>query len=159
MHSIPVRIARRPSTSNSSTTSSEARLRGIGAGDLALLLRAQEACSFECDALPDAEIEAGLKAGLIDGLVLEGRERVMVVCWQRSGAGALLTAFYREGSAAGFIEDCRKMLARAEGILREWGVCRLFVSASLKNPEFTRLMRYYRRLGFQADLVRSVKEL
>lgn len=101
----------------------------------------------------------GLKNGQISGMVLEAPGRTMLVGWQKDGQAALLTCLYREGSASGFIGDCRVMLERVQGVLREWGVHRLFVSAGIENPNFTRLMRYYRRLGFRADLVRSAKEI
>lgn len=134
-------------------------IRKIGLDDLDLLLRAQAACSHEMDAMPVEHIQTALVAGCIQGIVLEAPGRTSVVCWQKDGKNAILTAFYREGSPEGFLGDVRDGFDRLTGILKEWGVDQVFVALGINNPQFDRLYRLYKRLGLVADVVRMGKEI
>ncbi len=139
------------------TATTEATIRSLGMTDLTLLMEAQEAASHELDAMSDIEIAIALSNGHIQGLVLDCADRQMLVSWQMEGKNALLTALYRRGSAKGFLADCRMLLERTEGRLREFGVEHVFAGVGYQNPHFGTLMKLYGRLGFGPDLLRVGK--
>ena len=50
--------------------------------------------------------------------------------------------------------DARELLTFVSGQLKKRGVTRLFLCLSIKNPNFTRLLDFYRTLDFKMDMVR-----
>jgi hypothetical protein len=138
-------------------TKTETTIRTLGITDLPLLMRAQVSASHELDAMTPEAVGMALAAGQFSGLVLEGEDRQMVVAWQRDGETALLSVLYREGSPNGMLSDCRRLLDRTEGVLREFGVTKVFCAVGVMNPRMERLMRLYASLGFTCDLIRMQK--
>lgn len=134
-------------------------IRKLRLEDLHLLLRAQESSSHEMDSLSAVAVADYLKRGLIEGLVLDGPGRAMLVCWQRDGVEAMLTALYREGDPKHTFADLRRLLDRAYGILKEWGVVRVYACIGRNNPLFERLYMAYSREGFVEDLVRMGRDI
>lgn len=141
------------------TITQETTIRSVGLTDLPLLVAAQKASSHELDALSTIEIAEALAYGKIQGLVLEADDRRMIVTWQRDGHHALLTCFYREGAPTHFLSDCKRLLERTEGMLREFGVRNVFAGVGYQNPQFERLIRLYGRLGFGPDMLRVGKTI
>lgn len=132
-------------------------IRPLTIDDLDFLLRAQKAASFELDALSDDAVATALRCGLFGGLVLELKDRRMLVSWQKDGKNALLTCLFREGTPRGFLTDCRLLLQETEAILKSKGVDHIFAGVGMKNPRCDRLMKLYYRLGFKVDLYRLGK--
>lgn len=129
-------------------------VRHLDMSDLGILLRAQEATRYELDAMTAEEITFQLLGGNIQGLVLERDHRTMIVCWQQSGRDALLTTLYHEGRPQDFLADFRLLRERLRDVLAEWGIEHVFVCVSLRNPDFERLLRLYRRCGLREDMLR-----
>lgn len=138
---------------------STATIRHISFGDLPILLRAQSASTYELEEMDALEVAEALRSGGIEGLLLDAPDRFMLVCWQRAGTTAMLTALYREGSANNFVADLLALKTRTLDILGEWGVSEVFLALSLNNPEYGRLYRMYRRGGFKVDMLRMKVEV
>lgn len=136
------------------------KVRELGVGDLALVMRAQKACAYDLDRAYDAwDVECGLRDGLLHGLVLEGEGRVMMVGYQFQGYDALISCFYREGKPTGFLADCQMLLDRMERSLCEFEVENVRLFTSVNNPKYVKLRRLFQRLGFEADMLRMGKRL
>lgn len=135
----------------------------LGADDVPLLLRAQAAMPDEMgpDRMTPATLIKALSDRELDGLVLTGPGRVMLIGWQVVPPGelAVIGGLYREGTTKGFLTDCRRLSERMDGVLREFGVKRAALSVSARNPRIDRLLKLYGRFGFVATSVRAGKVL
>lgn len=141
-----------------SSRPSENYVRKLGPADLKLVLEAQESCSYDLDAPMSAiAISDGLRRKELQGLVLEREGCTALICYQIEGNQALLTCGYRKGRSEGLLRDCKFLLERLEGILREWGVERVALYVGQHNPNFLRIYDLLKRLGFASDMMRMGK--
>lgn len=131
----------------------------VGMDDLDLVLKAQQACTFDKDALSVGEVAAKLALGRIHGLVMEADGRRMICMWQQDSKRAMLNCLYREGSSKGFLKDLRIGWQKVEDTLAEWEIDEVYLTISVANPRFGKLYNVFGRLGFRADLMRMGRAL
>lgn len=141
------------------TVTARYTVRMLTPSDTDMIMRAQVACQYELFQSSREEIQQALWHNELDGFVLIGPRTRMCIVTRHEENAAALSLLYREGPPVGLRTEAPILWEKVVDYLQTEGVTQVVAYVHRENPQFKKLMRFYKWLGWKADMVRVSRSI